>query len=45
MQNMVGFRNIAIHEYQSLNLEILDSIINTDIVELRTFLSVLLKSD
>jgi len=45
MQNMVGFRNIAIHEYQSLNLEILDSIINTDIVELRTFISVLLKSD
>ncbi len=27
LKKMVGFRNLAIHEYQSLNMEILESII------------------
>lgn len=27
MQGMVGFRNIAVHDYQSLNIEILQKII------------------
>lgn len=45
MQNMVGFRNIAIHEYQSLNIEILNSIIVKDKEDLRTFIGILSKLD
>jgi uncharacterized protein YutE (UPF0331/DUF86 family) len=43
MQNMVGFRNIAIHEYQSLKLEILNSIITSEKDELSKFMGVLVK--
>ncbi len=28
MENMVGFRNIAVHEYQNLNIDILKSILS-----------------
>lgn len=42
MQNMVGFRNIAIHEYQSLNLEILNSIIVKDKEDLRRFIGTII---
>lgn len=42
MQNMVGFRNIAIHEYQSLNLEILNSIIIKDKEDLRRFMGIII---
>lgn len=30
--NMVGFRNIAIHEYQKLNMEIVKHIIENDLI-------------
>ena len=29
--NMVGFRNIAVHDYKKLNLEIVKSIVNNDL--------------
>lgn len=33
MRKMVGFRNIAVHEYEALNPEILRSIINTKLAD------------
>jgi uncharacterized protein YutE (UPF0331/DUF86 family) len=33
LQAMVGFRNIAVHEYQELNLEIVESILNNRLVD------------
>ncbi|WP_197053952.1 HepT-like ribonuclease domain-containing protein [Cetobacterium sp. ZWU0022] len=30
---MVGFRNIAVHDYQSLNIEILQKIIENHLVD------------
>lgn len=37
MQNMIGFRNIAIHQYQKLNLDILIAVIMTNLADLETF--------
>lgn len=39
MQRMVGFRNVAIHEYTRLNLEVVHSIITTQLEDFRTFSS------
>ncbi len=39
MQKMVGFRNIAVHEYQSLNLDILKNILTTRLGDLEEFYS------
>ena len=39
MQKMVGFRNIAVHEYQSLNLDILKNILTTCLGDLEEFYS------
>jgi len=42
MKNMCGFRNIAIHEYQNLDLKILQSILEKELVGLeKYYLSVL----
>jgi len=37
MQAMVGFRNIAVHEYQSLNMEILRSILEHRLGDFQAF--------
>jgi len=37
MQAMVGFRNIAVHEYQSLNMEILHSILKRRLGDFQAF--------
>lgn len=37
MQAMVGFRNVAVHDYQRLNLEILRSILENNLEDFRTF--------
>ena len=37
MQSMVGFRNIAIHNYQKLSLPILRSILESHLVDFRSF--------
>jgi len=34
---MVGFRNIAVHEYQKLNLKIVESIIENEIEKIKDF--------
>ena len=38
MQAMVGFRNIAVHDYQKLNLDIVKSIISTRLVDFQDFI-------
>jgi uncharacterized protein YutE (UPF0331/DUF86 family) len=37
MQKMTGFRNIAIHDYQSLNIDILKSILTKNLKDLEDF--------
>lgn len=44
MRAMVGFRNIAIHEYQKLDLAIVEKIIDTHLVDFERFITVVLKS-
>lgn len=37
LQRMVGFRNIAIHDYQALNVAIVESIIQKDLKDFTAF--------
>jgi len=43
MESMIGFRNIAIHEYQELDLEIVEGIINSRLGAFREFTELVLK--
>jgi len=45
MQAMVGFRNIAVHNYQKLSLEIVRSILSENLDDFRQFCTNLLKLD
>ncbi len=45
MKNMVGFRNIAVHEYQSLQLPIVVSIITKHLSDFIAFSSGILRQD
>ncbi|RLV61400.1 DUF86 domain-containing protein [Parashewanella curva] len=38
MQRMVGLRNIAVHEYQSLNLDIVINVIENDLSDFEDFI-------
>ena len=42
LQAMVGFRNIAIHDYQKLDLSILKNIIEHNLINLKDFTNILL---
>ncbi len=44
MQRMVGFRNVAIHEYTRLNLDVIHSIITKQLDDFRTFSSTIVKA-
>jgi uncharacterized protein YutE (UPF0331/DUF86 family) len=44
MQHMVGFRNIALHEYTRLNLEVVQAIITRQLNDFRTFSSTIVKA-
>jgi uncharacterized protein YutE (UPF0331/DUF86 family) len=44
MQRMVGFRNIAVHEYTRLNLEVVHSIITKQLDDFRAFSSTVVKA-
>lgn len=44
LQAMVGFRNIAVHDYQSVNLAILQGIIENNMADLKQMAEVMLKS-
>jgi uncharacterized protein YutE (UPF0331/DUF86 family) len=43
LKAMIGFRNIAIHNYQRLNLKIIQAIIEKDLKDLLYFTEVILK--
>jgi uncharacterized protein YutE (UPF0331/DUF86 family) len=43
MQKMVGFRNIAVYEYTSLNIEILKSILKNNLGDIEEFYTLILK--
>jgi len=43
LKAMVGFRNIAIHDYQKIDLDILQGIIETNLDDLRDFARIMLK--
>jgi uncharacterized protein YutE (UPF0331/DUF86 family) len=43
MQAMVGFRNIAVHNYQQLSLDIVRAILNEKLGDFRQFCSIMLK--
>lgn len=45
LQSMVGFRNLAVHDYQALNLDIVESIINKHLADFKEFSKIALKSD
>jgi uncharacterized protein YutE (UPF0331/DUF86 family) len=44
MQRMVGFRNVAVHEYTRLNLDVVLAIITTQLDDFRTFSSTIVKA-
>ncbi len=43
MQSMVGFRNIAVHDYTSLDIEILKSILKNNLKDIEDFYTAILK--
>ena len=44
LKAMVGFRNVAVHDYQNLNLNILQSIIEKHLVDFSEFSKVILSN-
>ncbi len=44
MHRMVGFRNVAVHEYTRLNLDIVQTIITKHLDDFRTFSSTIVKT-
>jgi uncharacterized protein YutE (UPF0331/DUF86 family) len=44
MQRMEGFRNVAVHEYTHLNIEIVHSIVTKQLDDFRTFSSTIVKA-
>lgn len=44
MQHMVGFRNVAVHEYARLNLDVVHAIITKQLDDFRTFSSTIVKA-
>jgi uncharacterized protein YutE (UPF0331/DUF86 family) len=43
MQAMVGFRNVAVHDYQKLSLQIVQSILENDLNDFRIFAELMLR--
>lgn len=43
MQSMVGFRNIAVHDYQNLNLDIVVDIVTHRLVDFKNFMDEILE--
>lgn len=42
LKAMIGFRNIAVHNYQSINLKVVEEIIEKHISDLKEFTSIIL---
>jgi uncharacterized protein YutE (UPF0331/DUF86 family) len=45
MQSMVGFRNIAVHDYQKLNLAIVHSVLENHLADFQEFIEAIRKSE
>lgn len=45
MQAMVSFRNVAIHDYQKLNLEVVKSILENHLNDFRAFSSAIINRE
>ena len=43
MQSMVGFRNIAVHDYQAIDVAVLKSILSCNLKDLEVFYAAVLK--
>lgn len=43
IKNMIGFRNIAVHNYQNLNLDILQKVIEEHLEDFREFIYIINK--
>ncbi|WP_047373941.1 DUF86 domain-containing protein [Exiguobacterium sp. ZOR0005] len=43
--NMVGFRNVAVHDYQALQLNILEAILEKHIDDFKAFTKAILQLD
>jgi len=43
MQKMVGFHNVAVHDYQALNLDIVVAVVTTKLDDFRAFSAAILK--
>ncbi len=44
LSKMVSFRNVAVHDYQSLEIEIVESIVTTRLVDLEAFAAILIRA-
>jgi uncharacterized protein YutE (UPF0331/DUF86 family) len=44
MQRIVGFRNVAVHEYTRLNLDVVRTIITKQLSDFRTFSATIVKA-
>jgi uncharacterized protein YutE (UPF0331/DUF86 family) len=45
LKAMVGFRNIAVHDYQTINLSIVQKVIELHLNDIKEFAALLLKAD
>lgn len=45
MKKMVGFRNIAVHDYQNISLDIVKSILNNHLVDFEGFMHEILNAE
>ncbi len=45
MKKMVGFRNIAIHDYQNISLDIVKSILNNHLVDFEGFMQEIINAE
>ncbi len=44
MRGMVGFRNVAVHEYQRVDMKIVDAVIRNNLDDFREYNSLLIKN-
>jgi uncharacterized protein YutE (UPF0331/DUF86 family) len=45
LKKMVGFRNIAVHDYSNINFDIVKKIVEYGILDIKDFIRVVLKSE
>lgn len=43
IKGMIGFRNIAVHNYQKLNLKVIEQVIENNLVDFEEFISEIIK--